>query len=104
VDRSRGVRAAAHRSARCVRPHRRARSAEVALDGGLHRAPYGGEGTGPNPTDRGKLGWKWSVAVDRHGVPIDWTIDGTNRNDVRMLEPTLDDIAAAGLLVDIAIS
>ena len=74
---------------------------EVALDGSLHKAPYGGEGTGPNPTDRGKLGWKWSVAVDRHGIPIGWTIDGANRNDVRMLEPTLDDIAAAGLLVDI---
>jgi transposase len=74
---------------------------EVALDGSLHKAPYGGEGTGPNPTDRGKCGWKWSVAVDRHGIPIGWTIDGANRNDVRMLEPTLDDIAAAGLLVDI---
>src|SRR4051794_40355019 len=74
---------------------------DVALDGSLHKAPYGGEGTGPNPTDRGKLGWKWSVAVDRHGVPIGWTIDGANRNDVRMLEPTLDDIAAVGLLVDV---
>jgi hypothetical protein len=74
---------------------------EVALDGSLHKAPHGGEGTGPNPTDRGKLGWKWSVAVDRHGVPIGWTIHGANRNDVRMLEPTLDDIAAAGLLVDV---
>jgi transposase len=74
---------------------------EVALDGSLHKAPYGGEGTGPNPTDRGKCGWKWSVAVDRHGIPIGWTIDGANRNDVRMLEPTLDDIAAAGLLVEI---
>src|SRR5436305_428957 len=29
--------------------------AEVALDGSLHKAPCGGEGTGPNPTDRGKL-------------------------------------------------
>src|SRR3954454_6933391 len=74
---------------------------EVAVDGSLHKAPYGGEGTGPNPTDRGKLGWKWSVAVDRHGVPIGWTTDGANRNDVRMLEPTLDDIVSAGLLVDI---
>ncbi|HMG41013.1 MAG TPA: transposase, partial [Acidimicrobiales bacterium] len=25
---------------------------EVSLDGSLHKAPYGGEGTGPNPTDR----------------------------------------------------
>src|SRR3954468_12444518 len=74
---------------------------EVALDGSLHKAPYGGEGTGPNPTDRGKLGWKWSVAVDRHGVPIGWAIDGANRNDVRMLIPTIEAVAAVGLLVDI---
>ena len=74
---------------------------EVALDGSLHKAPYGGEGTGPNPTDRGKLGWKWSVAAERHGIPIGWAIDGANRNDVAMLEPTLDAIAATGLLVDI---
>jgi Transposase DDE domain len=38
--------------------------------------------------------------VDRHGIPIGWSIDGANRNDVRMLEPTIDDIAAVGLLVD----
>jgi transposase len=74
---------------------------DVALDGSLHKAPCGGEGTGPNPTDRGKRGWKWSVAVDRHGIPVGWAIDGANRHDVRMLEPTLDDIAAGGLLVDI---
>jgi transposase len=74
---------------------------EVSLDGSLHKAPYGGEGTGPNPTDRAKLGWKWSVASERHGVPIGWAIDGANRNDVRMLEPTLDAVADAGLLDDI---
>jgi transposase len=74
---------------------------EVALDGSLHKAPYGGEGTGPNPTDRAKLGWKWSVASERHGIPIGWAIDGANRNDVRLLEPTLDAIADTGLLVDI---
>jgi transposase len=74
---------------------------EVSLDGSLHKAPYGGEGTGPNPTDRGKSGWKWSVAVERHGIPVGWAIDGANRNDVRMLDPTLDAVAKAGLLVDI---
>jgi transposase len=75
--------------------------ADVSLDGSLHKAPYGGEETGPNPTDRGKLGWKWSVASDGHGVPIGWTIDGANRNDVRLLEPTLVAVADAGLLADI---
>jgi len=74
---------------------------EVSIDGSLHKAPYGGEGTGRNPTDRAKLGWKWSVGVDLHGVPIGWAIDGANRNDVKLLEPTLDAIAAHGLLADV---
>jgi len=74
---------------------------EVSLDGSLHKAPYGGEGTGPNPIDRAKLGWKWSVASERHGVPIGWSIDGANRNDVRMLVPTIEAVADTGLLTDI---
>jgi transposase len=74
---------------------------EVSLDGSLHKAPCGGEGTGPNPTDRAKLGWKWSVASEGHGVPIGWVIDGANRNDVRLLIPTIEAVAATGLLADI---
>jgi len=74
---------------------------DVALDGSLHKTPCGGEGTGPNPTDRAKLGWKWSVASEAHGVPIGWAIDGANRNDVKLLVPTLDAVAATGLLADV---
>ncbi len=74
---------------------------EVAIDGSLHKAPCGGEGTGPNPTDRGKLGWKWSVATDANGIPIGWAIDGANRNDVKLLGPTLDDVDRDDLLQDI---
>jgi hypothetical protein len=33
-----------------------------------------------------------------NGIPIGWAIDGANRNDVKMLEPTLDAIEASGLL------
>jgi hypothetical protein len=74
---------------------------EVALDGSLHKAPCGGEGTGKNPTDRAKLGWKWSVAADAHGIPVGWAIDGANRNDVKLLGPTLEDVASFGLLDEI---
>jgi len=74
---------------------------DVALDGSLHKAPYGGEGTGPNPTDRAKLGWKWSVAVDAKGIPLGWVIDGANRNDSILLAPTLDAVDANGLLVEV---
>jgi transposase len=74
---------------------------DVSVDGSLHKAPVGGEGTGPNPTDRGKTGWKWSVATDTNGVPIGWVADGANRNDSVLLAPTLDDVAKRGLLGDI---
>lgn len=74
---------------------------EVAVDGSLHKAPCGGEGTGPNPTDRAKTGWKWSVATDRCGIPLGWTIAGANRNDSILLEPTLQAVADRGLLIDI---
>ena len=73
----------------------------VAIDGSLHKAPYGGEGTGRSPVDRAKLGWKWSLAVDAAGISIGGAIDGANRNDVKLLEPTLDAVAATGLLADI---
>ena len=74
---------------------------DVAVDGSLHKSPCGGQGTGPNPTDRGKLGWKWSVLTDRYGIPIGWCVDGANRHDSIMLAPTLDDAAQRGLLVDV---
>jgi transposase len=74
---------------------------EVAVDGSTHKAPRGGEGTGPNPTDRGKSGWKWSVAVDARGIPLGFAIDGANRHDLKLLEPTLDQVAQRGLLIDI---
>lgn len=74
---------------------------DVAVDGSLHKSPCGGEGTGKNPTDRAKLGWKWSVLTDLLGIPLGWTVDGANRNDSILLEPTLDDAAARGLLAGI---
>lgn len=74
---------------------------EVAVDGSLHKSPAGGEGTGKNPTDRAKLGWKWSVLTDTNGIPIGWTADGANRNDSILLAPTLDDAADRGLLEEI---
>lgn len=74
---------------------------EVALDGSLHKAPCGGQGTGKSPVDRAKLGWKWSLAADRNGIPVGWAIDGANRSDLKLLAPTLADVARVGLLVDI---
>ena len=74
---------------------------DVAVDGSQHKSPCGGEGTGKNPTDRGKLGWKWSILTDGNGIPVGWIVDGANRNDSILLAPTLDAAAGRGLLADI---
>jgi len=74
---------------------------DTAIDASLHKAPFGGEGTGPNPTDRAKSGWKWSLVTDRYGIPFGWAIDGANRNDAKMVAATLDAADERGLLADI---
>ena len=73
----------------------------VAVDGSRHKAPYGGEETGPNPTDRGKVGWKWSVAADRHGMPIGRRTAAANGNDCSLLFTTLAAVAVRRLLAAI---
>lgn len=73
---------------------------ECTVDGSQHKAPAGGDGTGPSPVDRGKRGWKWSLFADARGVPVAWVADAANRNDCLMLEPTLEAVADRGLLAE----
>ena len=75
--------------------------AEVAIDGSQHKAPCGGEGTGPNCTDRGRSGWKWSLATDTVAIPIGIVAAAANRNDCKLVAATLDDIDRSGLLDEI---
>jgi transposase len=74
---------------------------DVSVDGSLQKSPCGGQDSGPNPTDRGKLGWKWSILVDGNGIPLGWEIAGANRNDSVLLAPTLDDLGGRGMLGEI---
>jgi transposase len=52
-------------------------------------AQRGGE-TGPNPTDRGKLGVKRHVLTDGNGVPLSVLITGANVHDKWMVANALD--------------
>ena len=64
---------------------------ELSVDGSIHKAPCGGEGTSKSPVDRGKLGWKWSIATDEAGIPIGWLADRpttTTAYDRRTLRAT----------------
>ncbi len=74
---------------------------ECAVDGSQHKAPCGGGGTGKNPTDRGRLGWKWSLLCDRNGIPLGWAVDGANRHDTTLLDATFDAVDDQGLLEEV---
>ena len=75
--------------------------AETLLDASIHKAPAGGEGVGKSPVDRGKLGWKWSIATDAQGIPIGWVAGAGNRTDMVLLPATLEAVDDQGLLEDI---
>ena len=50
------------------------------------RAKRGGELSGPNPTDRGKQGTKYHIAVTGDGVPVACTATAANVNDTVLFE------------------
>ena len=58
------------------------------------QGPFGGEAVGPNPTDRGKKGTKRHLLSDGRGVPLSLTVDGANRQDMKMTEETLSNVQA----------
>lgn len=72
--------------------------ADIAVDGCITKAPCGGDAAGRSPMDRGKPGLKRSTATDAAGVPLHVIAAGANRHDAPLLGPTLDGVAALGLL------
>ena len=71
----------------------------MAVDGCLTKAPCGGEVSGRNPTDRGKLGIKRSTLVDADGLPLGVVSAPANRHDSPLLAPTLDLLKNLGPLL-----
>jgi transposase len=53
----------------------------AVVDGSSVRAVFGGLQTGPNPTDRAKLGSKRHLICDGRGIPLAIKLTGANRND-----------------------
>ncbi|MGS1041652.1 IS5 family transposase [Burkholderia glumae] len=79
---------------RRLREHDQIDWERASLDGASVSKPPGGQETGPNPTDRGKLGSKRHIVVDARSIPLAVTIMGANRHDSMAFESTLDAIPA----------
>ncbi len=63
-----------------------------SMDGVITKEPLGGEGTGPNPTDRAKSGTKRSLLVEGNGIPIAVDVDGANTHDMKLTGRTPENI------------
>jgi transposase len=51
-----------------------------------------GKKSGQNPTDRSKQGVKRSLLTEGHGIPIGLVLDGANRQDMKLVQATLESI------------
>ena len=69
--------------------------ADLAVDGCITKAPCGGEKAGRSPVDRGKMGFKRSMAVDAKGIPLGAVSAAANRHDSPLLVPTLETVSEA---------
>lgn len=67
-----------------------------SIDSGSVRSPGGGAMTGPNPTDRRKLGSKHHILVDGRGIPLAVMTTGANRHDSQAFIPLLDALVGVG--------
>jgi transposase len=72
---------------------------DLILDSCSVRAKRGGDLTGPNPTDRGKQGTKYHVAITADGVPVACAATAANVNDTLLFERLF--LAAWAVLVRI---
>ena len=59
---------------------------------GISSSSFGGQKTGPNPTDRRKKGSKHHVITDANGIPFAAIVTGANRHDVTQLLPLVEAI------------
>ena len=66
----------------------------ACIDAASVPSPRGGEHTGRNPTDRGKLGCKHHILVDQRGLPLVVQISGAQVHDYRLLIPMVEAIPA----------
>jgi transposase len=68
----------------------------AVVDSVYIRAFGGGEKTGPSPVDRRKKGTKYTLMVDRHGVPLGIRIAGAQVSDHRQLLPVVTNFPRVG--------
>ena len=90
-----GVRQRVHEAVlRRLREHDQITWYRASVDAASVPAPAGGEHTGRNPTDRGKLGCKHHFLVDQRGLPLVARIPGAQVQDSRLLIPLVESIPA----------
>jgi IS5 family transposase len=73
-------------------PSRRNRFVASARGQFIDSRHAGGKKTGPNPTDRRKLGSKHHLIVDAQGIPLAVILSAANRHDITQLDTLVEAI------------
>jgi transposase len=68
----------------------------AAADSSFARAFGGVEGSGKNPTDRGRPGVKHHALVDGHGIPLAGDVTPANTPEIKELLPLVDSAGPLG--------
>jgi len=78
-------------------------TSSILLDASHQKAPRGGEECGKSPVDRGKRGYKWSLATDAKGLPLGLVTGPGNVPDYQLMGDTLAKVDQLFLLEDSAL-
>jgi transposase len=85
-----------HRLLTMLRRENELHLATAIIDSTQVRAFGGGDATGPSPVDRRKKGTKYTLLVDRDGVPLVIHVAAANRSDQLEILPTVVSFPAVG--------
>lgn len=77
-----------------LREHDQIDLSRASIDGSSVPSPPGGQETGPNPTDGGKLRSKRHIIADARGIPLAVLVSGANRHASMMFEKRIDALPA----------
>ena len=67
---------------------------------GSTRPPPAAKAPVPAPLTGANSAGRWSLFADRNGIPVGWAIDGANRHDTVLLEPTCSRVTERALICD----
>lgn len=63
---------------------------KINFDGSNIKSPYGGDLTGSNWKEKGRIGTKIALLTDRNGMPLSFSLHSARSHDIHSIIPTIE--------------